>query len=93
MHYSFPQYKIAINLWNDRCLVPKTNGNKRVNQMHLLNAKLLRMRKWEILDLIWDDYLNLGDQIKKDEFLHNWFENAKISQHKKGITNIKPKFV
>lgn len=93
MHYSFPQYKIAINLWNDRCLVPKTNGNKRVNQMHLLNAKLLRMRKWEILDLVWDDYLNLGDQIKKDEFIHNWFENAKISQHKKGITNIKPKFV
>lgn len=93
IHFCFPQYNMGINVWADRNLVPKTNGPKRLNQLHLLHSKLLKMKNWEILDLVWDDYTNLGDQIKKDEFIHNWYENTKILQHNKGICNIKPKFI
>lgn len=92
-HFSFPQYKIGINIWSERDYVPKTNGKIRINEQCLLHSKLLRMKQYEILDLTWDEFLNIGDQLKKDEFLHNWYENAKISQHKKGVCNIKPKFV
>ncbi len=92
-HFSFPQYKIGINIWNERHYVPRTNGNIRLNELCLLHSKFLKMKSWDILDIIWDEFLNVGDQLKKDEFLHNWYENAKISQHKKGICNIKPKYV
>lgn len=93
MHLNFPQYKIGVNVWGERDYVPKTNGKIRINEQRLLHSKLLKMKKWDILDITWEDFINLGDQLKKDEFLHNWYENAKISQHKKGICNIKPKFV
>ena len=93
MHFTFPQYKIGINVWTERNYVPKTNDKTRINEQCLLHSKLLKMKQWDVLDLTWDELLNLGDQLKKDEFLHNWYENAKISQHKKGVCNIKPKFV
>jgi len=93
MHLNFPQYKIGVNVWGERDYVPKTNGKIRINEERLLHSKLLKMKKWDILDITWEEFLNLGDQLKKDEYLHNWYENAKISQHKKGICNIKPKFV
>lgn len=92
-HFTFPQYKIGINVWSERHYVPKTNGKIRLNEHCLLHSKFLKMKEWDILDITWDEFLNLGDQNKKDEFLHNWYENAKISQHKKGLCNIKPKFV
>ena len=93
IHFTFPQYKIGINIWSERNYVPKTNEKIRINEQCLLHSKFLKMKQWEILDITWDEFLNLGDQLKKDEFLHNWYENAKISQHKKGVCNIKPKFV
>lgn len=94
IHFCFPEFKIGINVWNEKHLVPNTSGEKpRINEQHLLHGKLLRMKNWEIMDLNWEEFTNMGEQLKKDEFLHNWFENAKISQHKKGICNILPKFV
>lgn len=93
IHFCFPEFNIGINIWNEKHLVPNVNGNARINEQHLLHSKLLKMKNWEILDLNWEEFVKIGDQLKKDEFVHNWIETAKISQHKKGVCNIIPKFV
>jgi len=93
VHFCFPEFKIGINLWNEKHLVPNVKDKMRINEHHLLHSKLLRMKNWEILDLNWEEFVKMGDQLKKDEYIHNWFENAKISQHKKGVCNITPKYI
>jgi len=93
VHYSWEHQKMGINLWLERDKVPKVNGANRVNSQNLLHSKFLKYRGWEILDVVWEDYMNLGNQNIRDKFIHDWYYSTLASQEKKGIVKVNPKFV
>jgi hypothetical protein len=93
VHYSWEHQKMGINLWLDRDKVPKVNGTNRVNSQCLITSKLLKLEGWEILDVVWEDYMNLGNQNNRDKFLHDWYLKTCAIQEKKGIFKMNPKFV
>lgn len=93
VHYTWEHAKIGINLWLERDKVPKVNGANRINGKCLVTSKLLKHQGWEILDVVWEDYINLGNQNKRDKFLHDWYHDTCVLQEKKGIFKMNPKFV
>ena len=93
IHNCWENRRMGINIWLNRDIVTKPNGPNRLNRQCLLHSKMLKYDGWEILDLVWEDFLNLGNQVARDKFLHEWFHSTSIKQEKKGIFEINPKFV
>ena len=84
---------MGINLWLNRDQIPKVNGANRINRQCHLHSKLLKYQGWEILDVIWEDFMSLGTQEKRDKFLYDWYHSTSLIQEKKGIVKLNPKFV
>jgi hypothetical protein len=93
VHYSWEHQKMGINLWLERDKIPKVNGANRVNSQCIVHSKLMKYQGWEILDVIWEDFINLGNQTQRDKFLHEWYKTSSDLQEKKGIVKMNPKFV
>jgi hypothetical protein len=93
VHFSMEHKKLGINLWLPRDEVPKTENGTRINRLHLLHSKILRFQGWDILDLSWNEFLNLGSQTERDKFIYNWFHSKSIEQEKKGIAPYIYKYV
>ena len=93
VHNSWEHQKMGINLWLNRDQIPKVNGANRVNRQCNLHSKLLKYQGWEILDVIWEDYMSLGTQEKRDKFIYDWYHSTSLKQEKKGIVKLDPKFV
>jgi hypothetical protein len=93
IHMCWENRKIGINIWLERHLVPKTNGPRRVNKQHLVHSKMLKYQGWEILDLTWDDFMNISGQIERDKFLHNWVLSTSKEQEKKGVFILNPNMI
>jgi hypothetical protein len=92
VHNCWEHQKMGINLWIDRDKIPKTNP-VRINRQCYLHSKMLKLQGWEILDVIWEDFLNLGNQAVRDKFLHDWYYSTYEKQASKGIAKMDPKFV
>ena len=90
INYCFEPRKMGINLILDNQLVPKTN---RPNKKYSVHKNILKHDNWEILEITWQDYFNLGDQNARDKFIHNWFYETSLKQEKKGVFRINPKYV
>ncbi len=93
IHMCWENRKIGINIWLDRHLVPKTNGPVRVNKQHLVHSQMLKFEGWQILDLVWDDFMNISGQVERDQFLHNWILTNSKEQEKKGVFTLNPKMI
>jgi hypothetical protein len=93
VHYAFEPRKLGINLWLPRDEVPKPKGKIRINKLHLLHSKLLKMKGWEILDLPFTEYFNIGNQDERDKFIYDWYQTKSIEQEKKGICKLNLKYV
>ena len=90
INYCFEPRKIGINLILDNQLVPKTN---RPNKKYSIHKNILKLDNWEILEITWQDYYKLGDQIARDKYIHEWWFATSVKQEKKGIFRINPKIV
>jgi hypothetical protein len=89
-HFAFEHKKMGINLWLERDMVPKTN---KINRIRMLDSQILKLDGWEILNLSWEEYYNLGDQNTRDKFIHDWYYTTSMLQEKKGLTINNPKYV
>jgi len=76
--------KIGINLHLDRDYVPKSDPI-RINEHARMHSKMLKLNDWIILDLTWDEYMNIGNQDKRDEFIQNWFTKSCKEQKDRGV--------
>ncbi len=87
MHSCWENRKMAINVWGDWYKIPKTgkDSNTRINQQCYLHSKMMKLEGWEILDIVWDDFVNMGDQIERDKYIHDWFTKTSLKQEEKGV--------
>lgn len=90
VHNSWEHKKMGINVWLERDLVPKTN---RLNKHCLVHSNMLKLAGWEILDVNWVDFMDLGGQVERDKFIHNWYHSTCKKQEEKGIYKMNVKFV
>ena len=93
IHMCWENRKIGINIWLERHMVPKTNGPSRVNKQHLVHSKMLKYQGWEILDITWEDFMNIPGQVERDKFIHNWVLSTSKEQEKKGVFVLNAKMV
>jgi hypothetical protein len=91
-HLCWEKRKMGINVWIQRDQVPKSSPI-RINQQCYLHSKMMKYEGWEILDIIWEDFVNMGGQIERDKYLHDWFYNTTNKQVQKGIFKSDFKFV
>jgi hypothetical protein len=92
VHNSWEHKKMGINVWLERDLVPKSSP-PRVNRQALVHSKILKYDGWEILDVNWEEFMNLGGQNQRDKFLHEWYYATCKKQEEKGIFKMNNKFV
>lgn len=90
LHVAFINRKIGINFYLDRDMIPKTN---KISQLRLLDSKIFKLLGWEILDISYNDYFNIGDQAQRDKFIHEWYTKSSLSQEQNKVFKINPKFV
>jgi hypothetical protein len=81
VNFGFKDLKIGINLHLDRNMIP---GTERVNGMSLLPGKLLRYEGWELLDLYYNEFYEMG-KYSAINLLREWFKVARDNQIDKGI--------
>lgn len=94
VHECWENRKVGLNLWLDRHLVPKTNNDEiRVNKKHLLHSKMMKYDGWVIQDVTWRELINLGSQVGRDKYIHNWFHTESLNQEKKGVFKRKVNFI
>jgi len=85
VNYMWETKKIGINLFFDRDYVPKSNP-LRLNEHARMHSKMMACEDWIILDLTWEDYINIGNQEERDNFIQNWYDKSTQTQIEKGIT-------
>ena len=76
--------RMGINIFFERDYVPKSEPI-RLNGHAKMHSKMMSLNEWIILDLAWDDYVNIGNQDQRDQFIQNWYDKTSEIQIKKGI--------
>ncbi len=92
IHLCWENRKIGINVWLSRDTVPKSNP-LRVNKVGLVNSQMMRLQGWEILDVVWEDFMNMNGQLERDRFIFDWFAAASKRQEKNGVFKLNIKIV
>jgi hypothetical protein len=92
MHLCFEKRKIGVNMWIDRHKISKSSP-VRVNQQCYVHSKMLKYEGWEVLDIIYEDFVNMGTQQDRDKFLHDWYHTASRKQEQKGVFKLDIQFV
>eukprot|EP00826_Nyctotherus_ovalis_P055165 TRINITY_DN7310_c0_g1_i7.p1 TRINITY_DN7310_c0_g1~~TRINITY_DN7310_c0_g1_i7.p1 ORF type:complete len:755 (+),score=208.02 TRINITY_DN7310_c0_g1_i7:73-2337(+) len=72
VHLAFPEMKVGIMIHLDKDMVPET---MRVNQSKLIPGRILKHQNWEILDISYKEFVEMG---KKNalKYLKEWLELA-----------------
>jgi len=81
VHFAFPEMKVGIMVYLDKDLVPET---MRVNESKLVLGRVLRKQGWEILDISYKEFIEMG---KKNglKYLKEWLELASNIQAEIGV--------
>ena len=81
IHFAFPDMKIGIMVHLDKDMVP---GTMRINQSRLIPGKIMRKFGWEILDLTYKEFVEMGNKPALN-YLKEWLELASDIQAEGGV--------
>jgi hypothetical protein len=92
VHFAWENRKMGINVWLERDQISKTSP-VRINKQCYLHSKLLKNEGWEILDIVWEDFVNLGGQNERDKFIWDWYTKTSKIQEERGFVKLNPQFI
>lgn len=91
VHFAFPHKKLSLNVYYEKDYVNKS-APLRLKPEIEIEKKILEAKGWLVLAMSWDEYLKIGDQDARDEFVWNWYKTSEKVQEEKGIAAAVPKY-